>query len=71
MIDSTDIKRWIDRAERDLAITTQVDDYNACYHAQQCVEKMIKVAMLYEGMDMMRGHDLGMLISNLPFGWRY
>ena len=63
------INEWIDRAERDLRLISYVDDYNMCFHAQQCVEKMVKAAMLFEGKNIIQTHDLGLLINNLSSGW--
>ena len=42
----------------------------ACFHAQQCVEKLLKAMMIHEGMVPPRSHDLsyllGLILSQRP-----
>ena len=37
-----------------------------CFHAQQCVEKYLKAALVLEGIDFPKTHDLEELIIMVP-----
>lgn len=43
---------------------------HVAYHAQQAVEKALKAALVLEGLDPPKVHDLDELRNLLPAGWR-
>ncbi len=43
---------------------------NACYLAQQAVEKALKAVLVFEGLPVPRTHDLTLLAVQLPNGWQ-
>ena len=62
-------------ADRDIsAFDVLKDDSRAhpetiCFHAQQAVEKILKAALLFQGVDLTRTHDLAalaMAIQKIP-----
>jgi HEPN domain-containing protein len=61
------VREWIDKAEGDYLTATreaQADppNYDAvCFHAQQCVEKLMKAAVIAKGEIPPRMHDLTVL----------
>ena len=66
------VREWIDKAENDHATASRelaaVDRPNldaVCFHAQQCVEKMMKALLIHLGVIPSRTHDLAHLYSIL------
>lgn len=64
---------WISKAENDLknAVHTlkMADDCptdTVCYHAQQCIEKYLKVILVWKGVPFPKTHNLKTLVSLLP-----
>lgn len=62
------IKEWIDKAEADFATAkrefavTDATNYDAvCFHAQQCIEKLIKGLLISHGKTPPKIHDLAYL----------
>jgi HEPN domain-containing protein len=49
----------------ELAFSAQIYS-QACFHAQQCVEKALKAWLRHRGISPPRTHQLGLLISLLP-----
>jgi len=64
------VREWIDKSEGDYLTATreaQADppNYDAvCFHAQQCIEKLLKAALIAKGQMPPKTHDLTVL-SNL------
>lgn len=61
---------WIEKASADLATAGREmrarkdPNYDAvCFHAQQCVEKLLKAALTETGRDFSRTHDLNHLLD--------
>ena len=70
---STIVQSWVQKAEHDfgtanLILKSKDDELAdmACYHAQQCAEKYIKVLFIKKGLDVPRIHDLLELAKKLP-----
>ncbi|MFZ2089321.1 MAG: HEPN domain-containing protein [Desulfobaccales bacterium] len=69
------IKEWLDKAEKDFATACRESaaadepNYDAvCFHAQQCVEKLMKACLIYLGVIPPKTHDLAFLHKLLvPF----
>jgi HEPN domain-containing protein len=64
------VSEWIDRAESDFrvacresAVTTGPSYEAVCFHAQQCVEKLMKAVLIDRGVSPPRTHDLLALAS--------
>ena len=62
------VKEWIDKAERDLATArrelaaVEQANYDAvCFHAQQCIEKLMKALLIHLGVIPTKTHDLSFL----------
>ena len=67
---------WLVKADADFvtakreARARKMPNYDAaCFHAQQCVEKLLKAMMIYEGAVPPRSHDLSYLLG-LILPWR-
>lgn len=70
------VREWIDKAEGDLLTATreaQADPPNydaACFHAQQCIEKLLKAVLIDKGQVPPKTHDLtvlsGLLNASYP-----
>ena len=67
---------WLVKADADFvtakreARARQMPNYDAaCFHAQQCVEKLLKAMMIHEGVVPPRSHDLSYLLG-LILPWR-
>jgi HEPN domain-containing protein len=70
------VREWIDKSEGDYLTATrevQADppNYDAvCFHAQQCIEKLLKAALIAKGQIPPKTHDLtvlgGLLCSSDP-----
>jgi HEPN domain-containing protein len=66
------VSEWVDRAESDFRVAcrehmvTVAPSYEAvCFHAQQCVEKMMKAVLIDRGASPPRTHDLLALAGNV------
>lgn len=62
------IKEWVEKAERDYATArrelaaTHQPNYDAvCFHAQQCIEKLMKALLIRLGVTPGKTHDLAFL----------
>ncbi|MFH0948194.1 MAG: HEPN domain-containing protein [Elusimicrobiota bacterium] len=62
------VKNWILRAENDLKvgkdeIVTDCPTYDIiCFHMQQCVEKYLKVFLIFNGKEIKKTHNIAELI---------
>jgi HEPN domain-containing protein len=74
------VREWIDKAEGDfLTATREVradpPNYDAvCFHAQQCIEKLLKALLIAKGQVPPKTHDLTVLsdlLSSLDSDWRW
>ena len=61
---------WLVKADADYVTANRelrarkMPNYDAaCFHAQQCVEKLLKSTMIHQGMVPPRSHDLSYLLS--------
>lgn len=66
---------WLEFALGDLAASKSRPGNHAlprhvAYHAQQAVEKALKAALVLEGLDPPKVHDLDELRNLLPAGWQ-
>jgi HEPN domain-containing protein len=65
------VREWIDKAEGDYLTATreaQAEPPNydaACFHAQQCIEKLMKAAVIAKGQVPPKTHDLTVLSDRL------
>jgi HEPN domain-containing protein len=64
----TQVRLWVAKAENDLKAISQLLQFGAncptdvvCFHAQQCVEKYVKAALVAHGRPFPRTHDLAEL----------
>ena len=75
------VSEWIDRAESDFrvacresAVTVDPSYEAVCFHAQQCIEKLMKAVLVDRGVVPPRTHDLlavaGMVSTAAP-GWTW
>jgi len=61
------VREWIDKAEGDYLTATREfradpPNYDAvCFHAQQCIEKLMKAALIARGQVPPKSHDLTVL----------
>lgn len=68
-------RRWLAYAAEDLvtaegiARSRTMPSRNACYHAQQTVEKALKAALIFLQIRFPFRHDLNELRDLLPNGW--
>ena len=67
------VSEWIHRAEGDLTNATHVlkllrqcPTETVAFHAQQCVEKYLKAALTFYGIDFPKVHDIEKLVRLLP-----
>ena len=65
-------QEWLKTAEHDFAVVQALnkdpdDAYLSaiCFHAQQCVEKILKAVLILRGSDVPRTHDLETLTDLL------
>ena len=75
------VKEWIDKAERDLATArrelaaVEQPNYDAvCFHAQQCIEKLMKALLIHLGVIPTKTHDLAFLdqlLTPICPGWSW
>ena len=73
------VKEWLQKAEGDFRVAgrelneAREPDYDAiCFHAQQCIEKLIKAILIDKGRIPSKLHDLNVLshaISEVNAGW--
>lgn len=68
MSDET-VEKWLDKAARDLQVArlaaaadVPVTDM-ACYHVQQCVEKLLKAWLIACGHGIRRTHNISILVE--------
>lgn len=66
------VSEWVERAESDFrvacrehAVTINPSHEAVCFHAQQCVEKLMKAVLIDRGVSPPRTHDLLALASLL------
>ena len=69
------MRQWVRRADGDLKTATHTLKLGrscpteaVAFHAQQCVEKYLKVALVFYRVDPPRVHDIGTLAGLLPSG---
>ncbi|RME70262.1 MAG: HEPN domain-containing protein [Chloroflexi bacterium] len=66
-------KRWLAFAREDLRVAElSLDDelYNqVCFHAQQCIEKVLKGLLTHYKKTVPRTHAIGELLAVLPEKW--
>jgi HEPN domain-containing protein len=62
------VKEWLDKAEKDFATARRefaaMEDPNydaICFHAQQCIEKLMKGLLIHQGVIPTKTHDLAYL----------
>jgi HEPN domain-containing protein len=75
------VKEWIAKAEGDFATAsrelraTESPNYDAaCFHAEQCAEKLMKALLIHLGVTPPRTHDLvtlDRLLAPLCPGWSW
>jgi len=64
------VKNWITKAEGDLKIgkdemlTESPATDAVCFHMQQCIEKYLKVYLIFNEKEIRKTHDLAELIAN-------
>lgn len=70
-------REWVEKAENDLRAAAQILELGAdaptdaaCFHAQQCVEKYLKAALVLNGIDFQKVHDVHVLVERLPLDAR-
>ncbi|MEW6441827.1 MAG: HEPN domain-containing protein [bacterium] len=70
---NTILAEWVEKAEADLTCATRLlgekEQWSAeiiCFHAQQCVEKYIKVLLVLSRTDFPKTHDIRHLVDMLP-----
>lgn len=70
----TEARRWLVKANEDLAVADIVLDaphgvnWAACFHAQQATEKALKAVLVAYGIDFPRSHALERLLALIPAG---
>ena len=69
---SEELKEWISKAEgdyfsalREYRARKQVNHDSTCFHAQQCVEKYLKAALVNLGIPFAKTHDLPELLKQI------
>jgi len=67
------VREWVVKADNDLLTAShtiklgeECPTDTVCYHAQQCVEKYLKAALVLAGTDFPKTHDLERLVALLP-----
>lgn len=75
------VREWVDKAEGDFATAgrelraEEAPNYDAvCYHAQQCIEKLMKGLLIHLGTLPPKVHDLAyldQLLSPVCAGWSW
>ena len=68
-----DVQPWVEYAPVDLRAAEVLYDADlwgqTCFHAQQCVEKMLKAALIAHGKGYPRIHNIVELLSRSPEIW--
>lgn len=67
------VRQWIEKAEHDLKnaeYTLTLDDAGCpfdtvCFHAQQCVEKYLKSVLVAQSVEVLKTHDLRLLMQRV------
>lgn len=72
-----EVRRWIEKAENDrrnaeyvLTMKHGCPTDTVCFHCQQCAEKYLKAALIFQGKPFPRSHDLNLLanlLGEMPF----
>lgn len=59
------VREWVEKANadfhtarRELSVTDQPNFDAVCFHAQQCIEKLLKAALIQHGSQPPKTHDL-------------
>lgn len=70
-------REWVTKAENDLRAAQYLLEPRAerptdaiCFHSQQCTEKYIKAALVLQGVDLPKTHDIERLCALLPVALR-
>jgi len=65
------LKEWIQKSDEDYCVAIREirarknPAYNAvCFHAQQCLEKLLKAVLAKNGMPFTKTHDLDVLLND-------
>jgi len=75
------VREWMDKAEadyhvaaREVRVVKDRSDDAVCFHAQQCIEKLVKAALIQRNVIPPRIHDLvelSRLLGRACEGWDY
>lgn len=63
------LEQWFEKADHDLTNASMILDLNpiildiACFHCQQSVEKYLKAFLLYKGQELIKTHNLDILLK--------
>lgn len=67
------IQQWVQKAENDfitavhtLKLGRNCPTDTVCFHAQQCVEKYLKSLMVFKNQEILKTHDIRVLMNLLP-----
>lgn len=68
------VREWIKKAESDLGACRALLKNTAkegffdivCFHAEQCVEKLIKAVLVWRGVDFEKNHHIPTLVLLMP-----
>lgn len=67
------LRQWVEKAEHDLTAAGQIQKLGkdapadtVCFHAQQCVEKYLKAALVNQGIPFAKTHDIEVLMRLIP-----
>ncbi len=70
------VREWIDKAAgdyrtagRELQVSDSPNFDAVCFHAQQCIEKLMKALLIHQGVVPPRTHDLVYLDQLLASAW--
>jgi len=64
------IKEWFEKADNDLLSARRLMEIpppildTACFHCQQVVEKYLKAYLIYQGKDIIKTHDVTLLLKS-------
>ena len=69
---AAEVRRWVEKAESDfrnaeyvLTLKDHCPFDTVAYHCQQCAEKYLKAALIHNGVDFPKTHDLVVLFNLL------